>query len=129
MQTNARAVDAYRRAASAVSPLMIVVRCFDEAIVDIGRAIAAIEARDHERTFVHVSHASTILRGLRQALTADPANELADQLCKTYGSIILALHTAFGKPDQAARYGKLIAGLRELREAFAFVAGLARAGA
>ena len=43
-------------------------------------------------------------------------------LLKTYGSMILALHTSFGKPDQAARYARLADALGELRDAFASIA-------
>ena len=120
---------AYRQAAANVHPLIAVVRLYDEVLSQIRLAIRAKEEKRHEDAFQNIMRATTILRGLAHNLDFDKGGALADRPCRVYTSNILALHTSLGKPDVAIRYTKLLAGLEELRNAWASIAGMKPAAA
>jgi flagellar secretion chaperone FliS len=124
----ARAIGAYRVAASQVHPLVAVVKLFDETLRRIDLTVAAVEAKRFEDAYVHLSRASLILRGLAGNLRFDlggPAGaDMAQTLKQTYVTNMIALHTAYGKKDAPARYRRIRSGLVELRNAWAEVAGV-----
>jgi flagellar protein FliS len=124
----AHAIGAYRVAATQVHPLVAVVKLFDETLRRIDLAVVAIEMKRFEEAYLHVSRASLIMRGLAGNLRGDLAGpagaEMAETLKQTYVTNLVALHTAFGKKDAPARYGRIKAGLIELRNAWAQVAGV-----
>lgn len=117
------ALAAYRNTARQVAPLRAVVRLYDEVLRRIGRAIEATEQRRVEEAYINISRASLVLRGLSSNLRFDHGEELAGVLKHTYVANMIALHTSFGKPDAVARYRRIAAGLRELRNAWAEIAG------
>ncbi len=118
------AASAYRRAAAAVHPTVSVVKLYDEIILAVVQALRAFEVKAHETAFKKVLRAAAILRGLDHSLNHEVGGEVADRLHRVYNSYILALHMNYGKADVAARYGKLLAGLTELRDAWASIAGM-----
>jgi flagellar protein FliS len=118
------AIAAYRTGATLLHPLVAVVRLYDEALRRIARAIEDTKAKRIEDAYVNISRASLILRGLSSNLRSDKGGELAETLKRTYITNMIALHTAFGKHDAAERYGKIIEGLAELRNAWAEMAGM-----
>jgi flagellar protein FliS len=118
------AISAYRTTATRVHPLVAVVRLFDEALVQIRRAVQAIEARKHEDSFIAVAKAGLILQGLSHNLRFDRGGDVAETLLKAYSQNAIALHTAYGRPDAVARYRKIALGLAELRDAWASAAGM-----
>lgn len=124
----AHAIGAYRAAATQVHPLVAVVKLFDETVRRIDLAVGAMQAKRFEEAYHHVSRASLILRGLAGNLRADLGGaagaEMAETLQHTYVTNMVALHTAYGKKDATARYGRIRAGLVELRNAWAQVAGV-----
>lgn len=120
-----QALNAYRHAATQVHPLVAVVRLFDEILRRIGKAIEDTRARRVEEAYINITRASLILRGLSSNLRADRGGELAETLKHTYVRNMIALHTAFGKPDAPARYLRIMEGLAELRNAWAQTAGMA----
>jgi flagellar protein FliS len=122
MSFMAQATSAYRQAATTVSPTVALVRLYDETILLIKRAIAALEIKRFDDAFTHISRATTILRGLRGGLDFDRGGAVAETLSSMYSKNILALHTAFGKKDQIGRYLKIIDGLTHMRDAWVFVA-------
>lgn len=129
MLTNRQAaISAYRNAATHVHPLVAVVRLFDEALRNIARAADDIEARRPESAYSHVSKATLVLRGLAGNLRtaeADPASaEMVSTLKQTYVTNMIALHTAFGRKDAAARYRRIGEGLLDLRNGWAATAGM-----
>lgn len=122
------ALSAYRMAASQVHPLVAVVRLFEDAARRVGAAADLLEARRFEEAYVHITRVSLILRGLarnlRDDLSGAEGKELAGLLKHTYVTNLMALHTAYGKKDAPARYRRIRAGLWELRNAWAVVAGM-----
>jgi len=128
----ATAIGAYRVAATQVHPLVAVVRLFDETLRRISKAAQCLEAKQFEDAYIHVSRASLILRGLARNLRSDlggkAGEELSGTLKQAYVANMIALHTAYGKKDAAARYRRIRAGLLELRNAWAVVAGMPELG-
>jgi len=122
MSFMAQATSAYRQAATAVSPTIALVRLYDETILQIRKAIAAIQIKRFDDAFTHVSKATAILRGLRGGLDFERGGAIAVTLSSMYSKNILALHTAFGTKDQIVRYHKIVDGLAHLRDAWIDVA-------
>jgi flagellar protein FliS len=93
----------------------------DGAIASIEKSIAASEAKRFEESHNHLIKATQILRGLSQSLNFDKGGNLADRLFRTYNALIIATLRSFGRPDAPARYGRIIASLAQLRDAWSFV--------
>lgn len=119
------AISAYKQVATQMHPLVAVVRLFDEALKRIGKAVDDTAEKRIEDAYININRASMILRGLSSNLRFDKGEDVAEALKKTYIANMIALHTAFGKPDAAERYGKIALGLTELRNAWAEAAGMA----
>ena len=122
-----RATQAYRAASMTVSPLGAVVMLLDGAIRNVEKLVAATEAKRFEEGHNHLMKATQILRALSQNLNFDKAERLSEQLSRTYNALILACHCSFGRADGASRYGRIIASLAELRDAWATVRAAAPA--
>lgn len=122
--SHAQALSAYRVAATQVHPLVAVVRLFDEVLRRIRKAQVESSARRMEEAYIHVSRASLILRGLSSNLRFDSGEDVAETLKQTYIKNMIALHTAFGKPDAVERYDRILDGLTDLRNAWAETAGM-----
>lgn len=114
---------AYRKAAANVHPGIALVRIYDELILAIRQAIRAKEDKNHELAFTKIMRAALILRGLAGGLDLERGGEVSERLLQVYKSYILNLHLSYGKEDVVRRYNKLLEGLVELRDAWAFVAG------
>jgi flagellar protein FliS len=115
-----RASEAYRGAAVTVSPLKGVVMLLDGAILFLQKSVEASEAKRFEESHNHIIRATAILRGLSHHLVV--GNALGDRLFRTYNGLIMAALASFGRPDSARRYGKIIKGLTDLRDAWKHVA-------
>ncbi|SEQ52383.1 flagellar protein FliS [Devosia sp. YR412] len=122
-----QAMSAYRTAAAQVPPNVAVVKLYDLAIRSIRLAIVSLGEGKVEDTYIAVNKACQVLRGLTSNLRFSPDNDMADTLKSTYVANMIALHTAFGKPDAARRYAQIAEGLLELRNAWADIAGMPRA--
>jgi len=118
------AANAYRSASLTVPPLTAVVMLYDCAIATLQRSTQAMEARRIEEAHNSLLRATAILRGLDYHLDFDRGGACAERLHTTYNSLILAALRAFGRPDARERYRKIIAGLTELRNAWAAIAGI-----
>jgi flagellar protein FliS len=125
MNQHAQPLAAYRRVAAQVHPLVAVVKLYDEAIRQLRLAILATQDRRHEESHACITKSSTILRGLCHCLRFDKGEEVSQQLLKAYTYNIMAIHTAYGRRDAAARYEKIIFHLTGLRNSWAEIAGLA----
>ena len=101
------------------------VKLYDEAIRQLRLAVLATQDHRHEESHACITKSSTILRGLCHCLRFDKGEEVAQQLLKAYTYNIMAIHTAYGRRDAAARYEKIIFHLTGLRNSWAEVAGLA----
>lgn len=124
----ARAIGAYRSAATQVHPLVAVVKLYDEVLRRISLAVAGTEAKRFEEAYIHISRATLILRGLAGNLRGDLAGpsgaDMARTLKQTYVTNMLALNAAYGKKDAVQRFRKIRGGLVELRNAWAQIAGM-----
>lgn len=118
------ALNAYRFAARQVPPVVAVVKLYDEVLRGIGRALRDTEERRIEDAYINITKACVILRGLCSNLRFDVAPDMAETLKGTYVTNMIALHTAFGKPDATGRYLRVMEGLLELRNSWAQVAGV-----
>lgn len=116
------AAGAYRRAATAVPPLTAVVMLYDKAIILLKRAALAAESRQPQDSFQRLIEATTILRGLSHALDFERGGSVAERLRATYNGVILTLMLSYGRPDMPERVRRVIAGLLELRDAWAEIA-------
>ena len=115
------ASQAYRTASVTVSPLRAVVMLLEGAARMLKMAIEAGEAKRFEESHGHVVKATTILRGLAQHLNPQKGGDVADQMAKTYHSLIMAALRAYGRPDAPAQYRRIIKSLNELRDAWSVV--------
>ena len=122
-----RASQAYRGAAVTVPPLKAVIMLLNGAISSLQKSLLAQEAKRFEEGFQQLTRATAILRGLSYHLDFERGGALAEQLFKTYNSLIMACLRSFGKPQADQHYRRIIAGLSELREAWEFVDGTATA--
>ena len=120
-----RANQAYRTAATAVPPLKAVITLLSGAILSLQKSLTAQEARRYEEGFQQLTRATAILRGLSYHLDFQRGEALAEQLFKTYNSLIVACLRSYGKPQASEHYRRIIASLSELREAWEFVEGTA----
>ena len=121
---SSQAAFAYRKAATVLPPEMAIVRLYDCVIVLIQRTIDALEAKRRDEGFAHINKAAAILRGLSHVLDHKKGGVLADRLSNMYAKNIVVLYSALGKADASSRYRKLSAGLVEMRDAWAAIAGL-----
>ena len=122
-----RANQAYRGAAVSVPPLKAVIMLLNSAITSLQKSLLAQEGRRYEEGFEQLTRATAILRGLSYHLDFERGGALAEQLFKTYNSLILACLRSYGKPQAAQHYARIIASLSELRQAWEVVAGTAGA--
>ncbi|TFV78768.1 flagellar protein FliS [Bradyrhizobium frederickii] len=119
---------AYRGAATSVPPLKAVSMLLGGAITFLQKSLAAQEARRFEEGHEYLMRATAILRGLSHNLDFPNGGTVAEQVFQTYNAMILASLKAFGRPHARANFGRIIAGLAELREAWEFVDTTARGG-
>lgn len=119
-----QAMSAYRNAAAQVHPNVAVVKLYDVAIRSIRMALDFMQQGRVEDTYIAITKACQVLRGLSSNLRTSPDNDMAETLKNTYVVNMIALHSAFGKPDAAQRYIRIADGLLELRNAWAEIAGM-----
>ncbi|KYG23957.1 flagellar biosynthesis protein FliS [Bradyrhizobium sp. AT1] len=119
---------AYRGAATSVPPLKAISMLLGGAITFLQKSLAAQEARRFEEGHEHLMRATAILRGLSHNLDFAKGGAVAERLFQTYNAMILASHKAFGRPHARASFGRIVAGLAELRQAWEFVDATARGG-
>lgn len=117
--SHAYAANAYRKASCAVSPIKAVVMVYDEIINTMLRLDSALDQGRSDEAFIHVQKATTLCRGLRVALDFDAGKGVAEQLDRTYGKIILALHRSFGRKNARNLYQTLMSSVLNLRNAWA----------
>jgi flagellar secretion chaperone FliS len=120
-----RANQAYRGSAVSVPPLKGVIMLLNGAITSLQKSLLAQETRRFEEGYQDLTRATAILRGLSHHLDFVRGGALADELFKTYNSLILACLRSYGQPQAEQHYRRIIASLVELREAWEFVEGTA----
>lgn len=120
-----RANQAYRGTAVSVPPLRGVIMLLNGAITSLQKSLLAQEKRRFEEGYEDLTRATAILRGLSHHLDFVRGGALAEELFKTYNSLILACLRSYGQPQATEHYRRIIASLTELREAWEFVEGAA----
>lgn len=121
-QSNFQAAQAYRNAPVAVPPLRAVIMLIDGAIMFLQKSVAATKQKKFEESHGHMIRATAILRGLSHNLNFDKGGDVAENLHKTYNKLIMACLRSFGQSNSAECYGRIIASLTELRDAWISVA-------
>jgi flagellar secretion chaperone FliS len=112
---------AYRGAAVTVPPLRAVIMLLNGAITFLQKSLQAQQAKRFEEGYHHLTRATAILRGLSHHLDANRGGNMADRLYQSYNSLILACLRSYGRPQAPECFGRIIASLSELREAWEFV--------
>jgi len=75
----------YRQiAAESASPLELVVMLYDRAIVDLQRAMTAVEAHDIQQRTNHLNHFFSILAQLEGSLDQERGGQVAKDLARFY---------------------------------------------
>lgn len=122
------ASQAYRGTATTVPPLKAVSILLGGTITFLQKSLAAQEAKRFEEGHDDLMKATAILRGLSHNLDFAKGGAVAERLFQTYNAMILASHKAYGRPHARQSFGRIIAGLTELREAWEFVDTTVRSG-
>lgn len=117
---------AYRGAATSVPPLKAISMLLGGAITFLQKSLAAQDARRFEEGHEYLMKATAILRGLSHNLDFTKGGAVAERLFQTYNALILASLKAFGRPHARESFGRIIAGLTELKEAWEHVDTTAR---
>ena len=131
MMNNAMAYmanQAYRGTATSVPPLKAVSMLLGGTITFLQKSVAAQEARRFEDGHEHLMKATAILRGLSHNLDFAKGGDVAERLFQTYNALILASLKAYGRPHARESFGRIIAALTELREAWEQVDATVRGG-
>jgi len=119
---------AYRGAATSVPPLKAISMLLGGAITFLQKSLVAQEARRFEEGHEYLMKATAILRGLGHNLDFAKGGDVAERLFQTYNAMILACLKAYGRAHARESFGRIIAGLTELREAWEHVDATVRGG-
>lgn len=125
--TPRHALNAYQSALQTVPPLQAVVMLYDGILVSIRNASAAAAGGDFGAQFNHVLRATDIMRGLLSALDMSQG-QFAENLRETYEANMRALMGSVGRSNAVECLDKIADGLRELRNAWAEIAGMPMVG-
>lgn len=124
MNAPRHAYAAYQAASQQVPPLQAVVLLFDGILVRIHRAAVCAEKKDYGEQFNQIIKATDILRGLLASLDMERGGDLAVRLRDTYETNMRALLRTVGRPEACQCLDKISVGLRNLRNAWAELAGM-----
>lgn len=119
-----QAIAAYQTAVMTTPPLQAVVLLYDGILVRIHNAATAAAAGDYGRQHSEIMRAIEILRGLLAALDMQAGGKLAAGLADTYRVNMQALLHTVGRKDAEQSCRRIANGLRNLRNAWAEIAGM-----
>lgn len=117
------ALNAYQSAMQTVPPLQAVVMLYDGILVRIRNASIAAAKGDFGEQFNQVLRATDILRGLLSCLDMNQG-QFAENLRETYELNMRALMGSVGRGNAVECLAKVDDGLRDLRNAWAEIAGM-----
>lgn len=123
-----RANAAYQAGAMTMPPLHAVVMLYDGILVRIRNAGIAAGNNDWARQYEEVSRAVELLRGLLSVLDYERGGDVARGLHQTYHANITALMRSVGRSEAHEMYRRIESGLRDLRNAWAEIAGVPQSG-
>ena len=124
MNQRGYAISAYQAAQRTLPPLKVVVMLYDGILVRITRAADAARNGDYQKQFEYVMSAARIIDGLNRHLDMEKGGQLAINLRDTYESVARCLFRSVGKESAAEACDRLIIAVRELRDAWAEIAGM-----
>lgn len=101
-----------------------VVQLYDTVLLHVGRAAAAARKKDFTTQFDEVMKATRILDGLNRHLDMEAGGQVALNLRDMYQAISRALLRSVGKDCAGDASDRLIAGLRDTRNAWAEISGM-----
>ena len=101
-----------------------VVQLYDTILLHIGRAATAARAGDFQKQFDEVMNATRIIDGLNRHLDMERGGQVAINLRETYEAVARCLFRSVGKETAAEACDRLVVAVRELRDAWAEIAGM-----
>ncbi len=126
MNRNRYAISAYQAAQLTTPPLKVVVMLYDGILVRIARAAEYARQGDFQKQFESVMSAARIIDGLNRHLDMEKGGQVAVGLRETYEAVARALFRSVGKETAPEACDKLVSAVRELRDAWAEIAGEAK---
>ncbi len=117
------AINAYQAAQRTMPPLKAVVMLYDGILIRITKAAEHARAGDFQKQFECVMSAARIIDGLNRHLDMERGGEVAVRLRDTYESVARALFRSVGKSTAPEACERLVVAVRELRDAWATIAG------
>ena len=124
MNQSRYAINAYQTAQRTLPPLKVVVMLYDGILLRISRAADAARRGDYQKQFEYVMSATRIIDGLNRHLDMERGGEVAVNLRDTYESVARCLFRSVGKETAAEACDRLAIAVRELRDAWAEIAGI-----
>jgi flagellar protein FliS len=112
------------QAAPANAGPVAVVQLYDTILTHVGRAAQAARKGDFQVQFDEVMSATRIIDGLNRHLDMERGGQVATNLRDMYQSVSRALLRSVGKEDASLACDKLIAGLKDTRNAWAEICGM-----
>lgn len=127
MNQSRYAINAYQTAQRTLPPLKVVVMLYDGILLRISRAADAARRGDYQKQFEYVMSATRIIDGLNRHLDMERGGQVAINLRDTYESVARCLFRSVGKETAAEACDRLVIAVRELRDAWAEIAGVGTA--
>ncbi len=124
MNQSRYAINAYQTAQRTLPPLKVVVMLYDGILIRISRAADAARRGDYQKQFEYVMSATRIIDGLNRHLDMEAGGQVAINLRDTYESVARCLFRSVGKETAAEACDRLLIAVRELRDAWAEIAGV-----
>lgn len=124
MNQSRYAINAYQAAQRTLPPLKVVVMLYDGILIRISRAGDAARRGDYQKQFEYVMSAARIIDGLNRHLDMERGGQVALNLRDTYEAVARCLFRSVGKETAAEACDRLIIAVRELRDAWAEIAGM-----
>jgi len=101
-----------------------VVQLYDTILLHVSRAAKAARQGEFQVQFDEVMSATRIVDGLNRHLDMAQGGQVAINLREMYQAVSRALLRSVGKEDAGEACDKLIAGLRDTRNAWASISGM-----
>ena len=125
MSNSQYAMAAYHMAMRTVPPLQAVVMLYDGILLRLASAAEAQTQCDHETQYDSIASAIRIMEGLNRSLDMQAGGQVAMHYRDMYKALSIVLRRTVGQPNAAQVYRRLEAALRNTRNAWAEIAGMA----
>lgn len=119
------AMAAYHMAMRTVPPLQAVVMLYDGILLRLANAAEAQTQCNPEKQYDSIASAIRIMEGLNRSLDMQAGGQVAVHYRDMYKTLSIVLRRTVGQPNAAQVYRRLEAALRNTRNAWAEMAGMA----